>query len=98
MVRSLQAAALFGAALTLAACENTSLLGKFQDLQQKGETHAAKGVAEVVVYRCGTMNDARRAHLLDQVNQQLAAKGSNARAVALDCNGDGQPDPLPIGS
>lgn len=84
--------ALVASGIGLSACEGVSLLGKFQEYQAKGETYAAKGLSEVVVYRCGTMSDAQRRNLLDSVNNDLAAKGNAARAVALDCDGDGQPD------
>ena len=79
-------------AFGLSACEGASLLGKFQELQQKGESYAAQGLSEVVVYRCGTMTDEQRKHLLDEVNADLQAKGSQARASSLDCDGSGTPD------
>ena len=83
------------ALLFLGACEGgVSLLGKFKEYQSKGETYAAKGLSEVVTYRCTTMSELERANLLDSVNNDLAAKGSLARASALDCDGDGQPDPV----
>ena len=79
-------------AIALSACGNKSLLGKFQELQQKGETYAAKGLSETVVYRCSTMSVDQRKHLLDEVNADLQAKGSPARASSLDCDGSGTPD------
>ncbi|MDJ0513096.1 MAG: hypothetical protein QNJ62_06600 [Methyloceanibacter sp.] len=79
-------------ALALSACGNTSLLGKFQDLQAKGEKHAAKGLSEVLVYRCGTMSVAQRQNLVNAINADLTAKGNPAQAKAADCDGDGNSD------
>ena len=80
-------------AFGLSACEGASLLGKFQELQAKGEEkYLAPAASEVVSYRCGTMSVEQRRNLLNAINDDLAAKGSQARASSLDCDGSGTPD------
>ena len=75
-----------------AACGDASLLSKFQELQAKGETHAAKGLSEVLAYRCGTMTVAQRQNLVNAVNGDLLKKNEVAQAKAADCDGDGLSD------
>lgn len=79
-------------ATSLASCAGQSMVGKFKDLQSKGEDKAAPAVAEVVEYRCAFMSEQDRANLLARVNAELTARSSSARATALDCDGDGAPD------
>ena len=81
-------------ATSLASCTGQSLVGKFKDLQAKGEAKAAPALAEVVDYRCTFMTEVDRAKLLAGVNGELALRGSVARAAPLDCDGDGAPDRL----
>ena len=83
-------AILFG----LSACGDTTLVDKFKEYQAKGEEAAAPAVSEVVAYRCNFMSTTDRRVLLAAVNSDLASKGSVNRATALDCDGDGSPDPL----
>ena len=91
-MKTITIAALFGVATVLSACGNTSLLSKFQDLQAKGEVHAAKGLSEVLVYRCKTMTVAQRENLVNAVNGDLLKKNEVAQAKAADCDGDGVSD------
>ncbi len=87
MLRNLIAPTLMLAALT--ACDGTSLVAKFKDYQARGETVAARGLAEIVVYRCSLMSAEERKNLAAAMNAELA--GAH-RVSALDCDADGVPD------
>lgn len=73
----------------LTACEGTSLVAKFKEYQAKGETIAARGLAEIVVYRCSLMSPDERQNLAVALNREL---GGAHRVSALDCDADGAPD------
>lgn len=51
-----------------------------------------EGVATAIVLQCTTKLSQARASDLADINARVAAKGSMARMLALDCNNDGQPD------
>lgn len=53
--------------------------------------YAGKGVARAVEGECALSTSQRQANV-DAINADLSSRGSIARAVALDCDGDGAPD------
>lgn len=73
----------------LTACDGGSLVAKFKDYQARGEAVAARGLAEIVVYRCSLMSAEERKNLAEALNDELA--GAH-RVSALDCDADGEPD------
>lgn len=73
----------------LSACAGGSMVAKFKEYQAKGETVAAKGLAEIVVYRCQLMSPAERQNLAAALDEEL---GGLHKVSALDCDANGEPD------
>lgn len=60
-------------------------------LVQRGRLIAAEGAARALVVECALAR-AERTKNLTAINAWLAAEGYAHRAVALDCDGSGDPD------
>lgn len=56
-------------------------------------TYAGKGAAQAVTAEC-SLSPEQRLKNLGSINNELMAMNSPARAVSLDCDGDGTPDLL----
>ncbi len=54
----------------------------------------AEIAGHLILAACGLSDDVRSANL-EAVNGYLTRKNHQAQATALDCDGDGSPDPLP---
>ena len=57
--------------------------------------YAGKGAAVAIEGECQLSNKQRLQNLVS-VNAALAERGAKAKALSLDCDGDGQPDLLEV--
>lgn len=77
------AAALFGVATVLSACQY------FETARE----YAGEGGAYGVTTEC-SLSTAERRKNLDSINKALEEQGSTARVVPFDCDGDGMADEI----
>jgi hypothetical protein len=77
------------AAVTLSGCETIG------GILEPARILAGRGAATAMVGECALSGEQRLANL-NSVNAALLEAGSAAKALSLDCDGDGQPDILQV--
>jgi hypothetical protein len=77
------------AAVTLSGCETIG------GILEPARIFAGRGAATAMVGECALSGEQRLANL-NSVNAALLEAGSAAKALSLDCDGDGQPDILQV--
>ena len=62
-------------------------------VQEKAQDGARAAAVPAIEAECKLSAELRRDRL-DRINADLAARGSPARVIPIDCDGDGQPDAI----
>jgi hypothetical protein len=73
--------------LVLTAC------AAYEGARERVFETARAGVAPAVIAEC-KLSAAERRGRLDRINGELAERDSPARVTPIDCDGDGEPDPI----